>query len=88
MILDKGKKKKERRTKHISTDNTGCYNVDGECTVVLHETKINLYESNSILNNSSVYCYAWFDLNLIIKKVILTNISHQSERLNATVRNE
>lgn len=44
------------------------YNVDGECTVVLHETKINLYESNSILNNSSVYCYAWFDLNLIIKK--------------------
>lgn len=46
-----------------------------------------IYESNSILNNSSVYCYAWFDLNLIIKKVILTNIS-QSERLNATVRNE
>lgn len=88
MILDKGKKKKERRTKHISTDNTGCYNVDGECTVVLHETKINLYESNSILNSSSVYCYAWFDLNLIIKKAILTNISHQSERLNATVRNE
>lgn len=28
VILDKGKKKKkERRTKHISTDNTGCCNV-------------------------------------------------------------
>lgn len=68
VILDKGKKKKERRTKRTSTDNTGCCNVDSECTVVLHETTINLYESNSILNNSSVYCYAWFDLKLIIKK--------------------
>lgn len=72
VILDKGKKKKkERRTKHISTDNTGCCNVAmiaNVLTVVLHETKINLYESNIILNISSVYCYAWFDLNLIIKK--------------------
>lgn len=64
------------------------YNVDGECIVVLYEIKINLYEFNSILNNFLVYCYVWFDLNLIIKKVILINILYQFERLNVIVWNE
>lgn len=69
VILDKGKKKKEWCIKCISIDNIGCCNVDSECIVVLYEIKINLYEFNSILNNFLVYCYVWFDLNLIIKKL-------------------